>query len=32
MIKLIISEYPNNLSFDLLGFDPTKKKRKKKKN
>ena len=22
MIKLIISEYPNNLSFDLLGFDP----------
>ena len=23
MIKLIISKYPNNLSFDLLGFDPT---------
>ena len=22
-IKLIINEYPNNLSFDLLGFDPT---------
>lgn len=23
IIKLIINEYPNNLSFDLLGFDPT---------